>query len=85
MPRNNAEGQPWLTGATCPGCALPQLNAPPSRQVDAAADGFHRAPEVGGGGLIRHVAQLAFQRAVADPEESLAGELKVVPLHINRP
>ena len=35
MPRNNAAGQPWLTGATCPGCALPQLNAPPSRHVDA--------------------------------------------------
>ena len=34
-PRNNAAGQPWLTGATCPGCALPQLNAPPSRHVDA--------------------------------------------------
>ena len=34
-PRNNADGQPWLTGATCPGCALPQLNAPPSRHVDA--------------------------------------------------
>ena len=33
-PRNNAAGQPWLTAATCPGCALPQLNAPPSRQVD---------------------------------------------------
>ena len=33
-PRNNADGQPWLTAATCPGWALPQLNAPPSRQVD---------------------------------------------------
>ena len=33
-PRNNADGQPWLTAATWPGCALPQLNAPPSRQVD---------------------------------------------------
>ena len=33
-PRNSADGQPWLTAATCPGCALPQLNAPPSRHVD---------------------------------------------------
>ena len=33
-PRNNADGQPWLTAATWPGWALPQLNAPPSRQVD---------------------------------------------------
>src|SRR5262249_36145597 len=33
-PRTNAAGQPWLTGATWPGWALPQLNAPPSRQVD---------------------------------------------------
>src|SRR5918998_208811 len=30
---NSATGQPWLTGATCPGWALPQLNAPPSRYV----------------------------------------------------
>ena len=34
-PRNSADGQPWLTAATCPGCALPQLNAPPSRHVDS--------------------------------------------------
>ena len=27
---NRADGQPWLTGATWPGWALPQLNAPPS-------------------------------------------------------
>ena len=29
-PRNSADGQPWLTGATWPGWPLPQLNAPPS-------------------------------------------------------
>ena len=34
IPRNSADGQPWLTAATWPGCALPQLNAPPRRQVD---------------------------------------------------
>ena len=28
--RNSAVGAPWLTGATCPGWPLPQLNAPPS-------------------------------------------------------
>ena len=33
-PRNSADGHPWLTAATWPGCALPQLNAPPSRHVD---------------------------------------------------
>src|SRR4029079_9623985 len=27
-PRNSADGQPWLTAATCPGWALPQLKAP---------------------------------------------------------
>ena len=32
-PRNSALGQPWLTAATWPGWALPQLNAPPSTQV----------------------------------------------------
>ena len=31
--RNSAVGQPWLTAATWPGWALPQLNAPPSSQV----------------------------------------------------
>ena len=30
-PRNSADGQPWLTGATWPGWPLPQLNAPPRR------------------------------------------------------
>ena len=33
-PRNSADGQPWLTAATWPGWALPQLNAPPRRHVD---------------------------------------------------
>ena len=32
-PRKSAVGQPWLTAATWPGCALPQLKAPPSTQV----------------------------------------------------
>jgi hypothetical protein len=27
---NSADGHPWLTGAVCPGWALPQLKAPPS-------------------------------------------------------
>ena len=31
MPRNSADGQPWLTGATWPGCPFPQFNAPPRR------------------------------------------------------
>src|SRR4029077_8514365 len=29
-PRISTDGQPWLTGATCEGWPLPQLNAPPS-------------------------------------------------------
>ena len=33
--RKSAVGQPWLTAATCPGCALPQLNAPPRTQVSS--------------------------------------------------
>ena len=32
-PRISAVGQPWLTGATCPGWPFPQLNAPSSRYV----------------------------------------------------
>ena len=31
--RNSEVGAPWLTAAICPGCALPQLNAPCSSQV----------------------------------------------------
>ena len=34
-PRTRTDGQPCETGATCPGWPLPQLNAPPSTQVDA--------------------------------------------------
>ena len=34
-PRTSTDGQPCDTGATWPGCPLPQLNAPPSTQVDA--------------------------------------------------
>ena len=34
-PRTSTDGQPCETGATCPGWPLPQLNAPPSTQVDA--------------------------------------------------
>lgn len=30
----DTDGQPWLTAATCPGWALPQLAAPPSTQVE---------------------------------------------------
>src|SRR5205823_3509077 len=48
-------------------------------------DGFHRAPEVRGGGLVRDVAQLAVEAPVPDPEETLPGELEVVPLHVDRP
>jgi len=34
MPRNRADGVPWLTAATCPGWALPQFIAPCSTHVD---------------------------------------------------
>ena len=50
-----------------------------------AADGRHRPPEVGGGGLVGDVAQLAGEAAVLDPVEPLAGELEVVPLHVDAP
>ena len=33
-PRKRADGQPWLTAATCPGWAFPQFIAPPSTHVD---------------------------------------------------
>ncbi len=34
-PLTSTDGQPWDTGATWPGWPLPQLNAPPSTQVDS--------------------------------------------------
>src|SRR5579859_8064568 len=49
------------------------------------ADGLHRTPEVRGGGLVGDVTQLAVEPPVPDPEEALAGELEVVPLHVDRP
>ena len=50
-----------------------------------AADRLQRAPEVGRRRLVGHVAQLAGQPAVLDPEEPLPGELEVVALHVDRP
>ena len=85
MSRNSAVGQPWLTGATWPGCALPQLEAPPQLPRLRAADRLHRAPEVGGRGLVGDVADLAGQLAVGDLVEPLAGELEVEALHVDAP
>src|SRR6476660_1504060 len=50
-----------------------------------AADRLHGPPEVGGGRLVGHVAQLAVELAVGDLVEPLPGELEVVPLHVYRP
>src|ERR1039457_1274519 len=50
-----------------------------------AADGVHRAPEIGRGGLVGDVAQLAAEVSRADLVEPLAGELEVVALHVDRP
>ena len=69
-PRTSADGQPWLTGATWPGWPLPQLKAPPKQVGGPAADRRHRAPEVGGGGLVGDVAELAGQPAVVDARRS---------------
>jgi hypothetical protein len=68
---NSADGQPWLTGATWPGWALPQLKAPPRTYVCGPPDRLHRSPELGGRGLVGDVAKLPGQLAVLDPEEAL--------------
>src|SRR3954464_12617873 len=62
--------------------AIERAAEPPRRR---AADSLHRTPEVGGDGLIGHVAKLPVQLPVADAEKSLPGELKVVSLHVDRP
>src|SRR5687768_5610728 len=49
------------------------------------AHGFHRIPEVGRTRLIRDVLHLPHDLAAAYAEEFLARELKVVPLHVDRP
>ena len=59
--RNSADGQPWPTGALCPGWALPQFMAPKSRHVDGPPTAVERAPEVGGQRLVGDVAQLPGQ------------------------
>src|SRR6266516_6685677 len=49
------------------------------------ADRLHRVPEVRRRRLVGDVPELAVEPAVPDPEEPLAGELEVVPLHVDRP
>ena len=83
--RNNAVGQPWLTDATWPGWALPQLKAPPSTQVPGPPTASMRAPELRRRRLVRRVADLAGQLAVPDRVEALPGELEVEALHVDRP
>ena len=68
---NSAEGQPWLTGATWPGCALPQLKAPPRRHVERSE---HR--EESGANLVGH-------RASESPHRPL--QSKPAPLTRNDP
>src|ERR1039457_6010165 len=50
-----------------------------------AADGLHGVPEVRSGRLVGHIAQLAGKPAVLDLVKPLAGELEVVPLHVDGP
>ena len=67
------------------GLALAAVEGPAEQVGGLAAHRLHRAPEVGRGGLVGDVAELAGQPAVLDPEEALAGELEVVALHVDRP
>ena len=53
--------------------AVERAAQPPGRRT---AHGFHRIPEIGGGGLIRDIAQLTIQGAVADANAYLAGKVK---------
>src|SRR5271163_819748 len=62
--------------------AVVRPTEPPGRW---SANGFHRVPEIGGGGLIGDVTNLPVQASVADAVEPLTSELKVVPLHVDRP
>src|SRR5207245_10208322 len=50
-----------------------------------AADRLQRAPEVGGGRLVGHVAQHAGEPSGPDRVEALTGELEVVALLVDRP
>src|SRR6478736_7522042 len=50
-----------------------------------ATDAVHRAPEFGCRRLIGDIPDLAGQLTAPDPVETLPGELKVVPLHVDRP
>ena len=68
-----------------PGLSLAAVEGPTEHPRLRAADGLHGAPEVGGGRLVGDVAELASDRAVADLEEPLTGELEVVALHVDAP
>ena len=50
-----------------------------------AADDLNRVPEAGGSRLVGDVAELATEPTMLDLVEALAGELEVVPLHVDRP
>src|SRR5690606_10344721 len=68
-----------------PGLALAAVERAAEHVGLGAADRLHRAPEVGRGGLVGDVADLPGEPAVLDEIEALAGELEVVPLHVDRP
>src|SRR5258708_28558055 len=67
------------------GLDLPAFDPPTEQVALRAANRLHRVPEVGGRGLVGDVAELAGQPAAGDTEEPLAGELELVPLHVDRP
>src|SRR5580698_4187599 len=67
------------------GLALAAVERAAQHPGRLAAHRFHGAPEVGRGGLVGHVAQLAGQLSTFDAVEALPGELEVVALHVDRP
>src|SRR4051794_5064149 len=64
-------------GRNLPRLSLAAVERPAQAPGLSPANGFHRIPEIGGGGLVGDIAQLAIQPAVANPVEPLPGELKV--------
>src|SRR5215472_6626582 len=84
-PAEHRRGAPVAYRRGLAGLALAAVERAAKDVCLRAADRLHGVPELGGGRLVGDVAQLAVQPPIGDLVEALAGELEVVPLHVDRP
>src|SRR4051812_34488686 len=85
---NSYAAEPRRRAAVTHGCGLSRLTLAAVERTTQhvglrSADRVHRAPEVGGRGLVSNVTQLTREPAGLDAVEPLTGELEVVALHVD--